>query len=102
MRRGRTKRRDRRYSPGNQTVVRGDRDEKSHAPLIWLPYTDDKSVAPGESMYILKVLGMRRSVLAYHHCDSDEELQELLAVYHALGYAPDALIVEEQAEEQAA
>jgi hypothetical protein len=63
--------------------------------------TDDKH-GVGFTMYTLKVLGMRRSVLAVHHCESAAELQELLAVYRALGYAPDVLIVEKQAEEKAA
>lgn len=53
-------------------------------------------------MYTLKILGIRRNVLAYHRCDSHDELLELLSVYHALGYAPEALIVEERQEEKAA
>ena len=53
-------------------------------------------------MYILKVRGARNSTLAYHHADTYEELQELKAVYLALGYAPEALIVEERGEEKAA
>lgn len=53
-------------------------------------------------MYTLKVLGNRRNTLAYHRCDTLTELHELLAVYAALGYAPEALIVEERPAEQAA
>lgn len=53
-------------------------------------------------MYTLKVLGNRRNTLAYHRCDTLTELRELLAVYAALGYAPEALIVEERPAEQAA
>ncbi len=53
-------------------------------------------------MYVLKVKGARNSTLAYHHCDTDSDLTELLAVYRALGYQPEALLVEEQSIEQAA
>lgn len=51
---------------------------------------------------MLKVQGTRRNTLAYHRCDTYTEIQELLEVYRALGYADEALIVEEQPEEQAA
>lgn len=53
-------------------------------------------------MYILKVIGARRSVLAYHTCENSTELDELLAVYHALGYAPESLLVEKREKERAA
>lgn len=53
-------------------------------------------------MYLLKIKGTRASTLAYHRCDSYADLRELIAVYQALGYKPEALVVEEQTEEQAA
>lgn len=53
-------------------------------------------------MYVLKVIGARRSVLAYHTCESHAELHELLAVYGALGYPEEALVVEKREKEQAA
>jgi hypothetical protein len=53
-------------------------------------------------MYILIVKGARRATLAYHRTDSFEELNDLLAVYRALGYSDDALIVEERHEEDRA
>lgn len=53
-------------------------------------------------MYVLKVIGARRSVLAYHTCESSTDLNELLAVYAALGYASEALIVEKRESERAA
>jgi hypothetical protein len=53
-------------------------------------------------MIIVKVQGARRSTLAVHHLDSHADLRELLAVYEALGYKPEALIVEEEHEEKAA
>jgi hypothetical protein len=52
--------------------------------------------------YILKVHGTRRSTLAWHQCETYADVQELLAVYAALGYAPEALEVEERGAEQAA
>jgi hypothetical protein len=60
--------------------------------------------ATGEEpiMYVLKVIGARRSVLAYHTCESSAELDELLAVYQALGYAPESLVVEKREKERAA
>ena len=53
-------------------------------------------------MYVLKVIGARRSVLAYHTCDTAAELSELLSIYRALGYANEALIVEQHEKERAA
>jgi hypothetical protein len=53
-------------------------------------------------MYTLKIIGARRSTLAYHRCDTVAELEELLAIYAALGYKPEALVVEEGREEKAA
>jgi hypothetical protein len=53
-------------------------------------------------MYILIVKGARRSTLAVHHCDSTADLHELLAIYRALGYSPESLLVEERPAEQAA
>lgn len=53
-------------------------------------------------MYTLSIKGARNSTLAYHRCETTEELDELLAVYRALGYAPEALIVQETPHEQAA
>jgi hypothetical protein len=53
-------------------------------------------------MYLLKIKGARNSTLAYHHCSSRTELDELLAIYTALGYAPEQLVVEEVADEKAA
>ena len=53
-------------------------------------------------MYVLIVKGARRATLAVHRCDSYADLSELLAVYRALGYGADALLVEERREEQAA
>lgn len=53
-------------------------------------------------MYVLKVIGARRSVLAYHTCDTTTELHELLAVYAALGYPTEALQVEKREKERAA
>ena len=53
-------------------------------------------------MIILKVLGARRSTLAVHHLDSHADLRELLAVYTTLGYKPEALVVQDGREEQAA
>ena len=53
-------------------------------------------------MYVLVVKGPRRATLAVHHCDSRGDLRELLAIYHALGYAPEALVVEDRRTEQAA
>ena len=53
-------------------------------------------------MYVLKVIGARRSVLAYHTLETSAELDELLAVYQALGYTPEALVVEKREKERAA
>jgi hypothetical protein len=53
-------------------------------------------------MYVLKVRGARNATLAYHRCETHAEVRELLSVYAALGYAPEALIVEEVTEEKAA
>ena len=53
-------------------------------------------------MYTLIVKGARRATIAVHRCDSYAELCEMLAVYTALGYAPEALLVEEQHKEDAA
>lgn len=53
-------------------------------------------------MYLLKILGTRRSTLAYHYCDSLTEVNELLSVYRALGYADSALLVEERTNEKVA
>lgn len=53
-------------------------------------------------MIVLKVKGARNSTLAVHRCSSYAELDELLAVYRALGYADTALLTEEAPEEQAA
>lgn len=51
-------------------------------------------------MYVLIVKGARRATLAYHRCESRAELNELLTVYQALGYAPESLIVEERHGEE--
>jgi hypothetical protein len=53
-------------------------------------------------MLILKIQGARRSTLAVHQLDSLADLRELMAVYLALGYQPEALIVEDRGEERAA
>jgi hypothetical protein len=53
-------------------------------------------------MYMLKIRGPRNATLAYHKCQSYAEVRELSAVYAALGYAPENLIVEELTEEKAA
>jgi hypothetical protein len=53
-------------------------------------------------MYTLIVKGPRRATLAYHRCDSYAEVRELQAVYRALGYDAEALVVEERQEDQAA
>jgi hypothetical protein len=53
-------------------------------------------------MYTLKVIGARHNTLAYHRFESYSELQELLAVYLALGYKPEALHIEEEREAKAA
>jgi hypothetical protein len=53
-------------------------------------------------MFTLIVKGARNSTLAYHRCETTEELDELLAVYRALGYPPEALIVQETPQKQAA
>ncbi|GAC1323817.1 MAG: hypothetical protein NVS2B16_01850 [Chloroflexota bacterium] len=53
-------------------------------------------------MYVLIVKGARRATLAYHRCEALSELNELVEVYRALGYSPDALLVEERGEEKEA
>ncbi|HEX6509617.1 MAG TPA: hypothetical protein VF221_18465 [Chloroflexota bacterium] len=53
-------------------------------------------------MYTLIIKGARNSTLAYHRCESYADLRELLAVYTALGYKPEHLLVQETADEQAA
>jgi hypothetical protein len=53
-------------------------------------------------MYLLKIKGARNSTLAYHHCSNRTELNELLAIYAALGYTPEQMVVEEVAETKAA
>jgi hypothetical protein len=53
-------------------------------------------------VYTLKILGIRRNVLAVHHCDSYADLSELLETYRALDYKPEALVVEDRSDEQAA
>jgi hypothetical protein len=73
--------------------------------LLWYTYTRREGLLDPQEvtlMYRLIVKGARRTTLAVHTCDSPAELQELLAVYHAYGYAPEALIVEEISQEQAA
>jgi len=53
-------------------------------------------------MYILKVIGARRSVLAYHSFEAYADLREMLHVYEALGYTTEQLIVEKRTAEKAA
>lgn len=53
-------------------------------------------------MLILKVRGARNATLAYHTCESYADVRELIAVYVALGHAPENLLVEQKTEEQAA
>lgn len=53
-------------------------------------------------MFKLLVMGPRRAVLAVHRCDSDAEVQELVAVYLALGHIETNLVVEDEHQEQAA
>lgn len=53
-------------------------------------------------MFKLLVMGPRRAVLAVHRCDSDAEVQELVAVYLALGHIATNLVVEDAHQEQAA
>lgn len=53
-------------------------------------------------MYVLKIIGARRSTLAYHQFDNYTDLREMIRVYEAIGYAPEALVVEERQKEQAA
>jgi hypothetical protein len=55
-----------------------------------------------EIMIVLKIKGARNSTLAFHRCATYAEVEELLAVYRALGYADTAFVVEKTAEEQAA
>jgi hypothetical protein len=53
-------------------------------------------------MYTLVVKGARRATLAVHKLESDADLRELIAAYHALGYTSDVLIVVKGSEEKAA
>jgi hypothetical protein len=53
-------------------------------------------------MYTLVVKGPRRATLAYHHLDNNVDLRDLIAVYHAMGYGDEVLIVEERREQKAA
>jgi hypothetical protein len=53
-------------------------------------------------MYLLVIKGARNSTLAYHRCESQTELEELLAIYTALGYPAESLIVQEIARDEAA
>lgn len=53
-------------------------------------------------MKTLIIKGARNSTLAIHRCENPAQLDELLAVYHALGYEPEALIVQDEDLEQAA
>jgi acetolactate synthase small subunit len=53
-------------------------------------------------MFKIIVNGPRRAVLAVHVCESSADVSELLAVYAALGFAPEALVVTEIEREQAA
>jgi hypothetical protein len=53
-------------------------------------------------MYLLKIKGARNSTLAYHRCSNHAELTELIAIYTALGYSSDQILVEEIAEDKAA
>ena len=53
-------------------------------------------------MWVLKVRGARNATLAYHRSDNYDDIRELISVYTALGYSPEALIVEEVTEEKAA
>lgn len=53
-------------------------------------------------MYVLLIKGPRNATLAYHRIESRAELDDLLAIYRALGYASEQLIVQEQPEQQAA
>lgn len=56
----------------------------------------------GNLMYILKVRGARNATLAYHKCENYAQVEELIAVYQALGHEPDKLIVEQVTEDKAA
>jgi hypothetical protein len=69
---------------------------------VYIESVGCKVRARGSSMYILKIRGPRNATLAYHKCESYAEVGELSAVYAALGYAPENLIVEEVTEEKAA
>jgi hypothetical protein len=53
-------------------------------------------------MKTLIIKGARKSTLSIHRCETDEELKELEEVYAALGYGPEALVVEEDPVEKAA
>ncbi|HZU11900.1 MAG TPA: hypothetical protein VFB58_03600 [Chloroflexota bacterium] len=45
-------------------------------------------------MYILRIIGPRGSTLARHHLDNRHDLDALCSVYRAMGYKPEALVVE--------
>ncbi len=53
-------------------------------------------------MFKLLVIGPRRAVLAMHRCDTRAEIQELVAVYVALGHSHQNLVIEDESQEQAA
>lgn len=53
-------------------------------------------------MYLLKIKGARNSTLAYHRCANRTELEEMIAIYTALGYGSDQILIEEIVEEKAA
>jgi hypothetical protein len=53
-------------------------------------------------MFKLLVMGPRRAVLAVHRCETNAEVQELVAVYLALGHVAQNLVVEDERHEQAA
>lgn len=53
-------------------------------------------------MFVLKIIGARRSTLAYHTCVTMAEVEELKSVYRALGYEEKSLVVEEREMQQAA
>jgi len=53
-------------------------------------------------MYTLIVKGPRRATLSWHKLSSYRDVEELLAVYHALGYKPESLVVEETQQQEAA
>ena len=51
-------------------------------------------------MFVLMVKGARNTTLATHKFESHAELSDLSEVYQALGYKPEALIVEERPQGQ--